>query len=176
MPEGLSDRRFAVLTLHRPADVDSPSKLAGILNSDLCHSCHALVTHTRRLVLLCGVRPDAAVPEPRGPLGVGGSTDHIRKFHTRSPPRIGGISIFIAYLVSFAILLLSPFQFGNIVRSHLDVVRNLFPAAPIVFFTGLLDELLGLKAWQKFAAQFAASAEINFLGTILLWQTFVGKS
>jgi UDP-N-acetylmuramyl pentapeptide phosphotransferase/UDP-N-acetylglucosamine-1-phosphate transferase len=92
----------------------------------------------------CVFRPDAAVPEPRG--------------HTRSTPRIGGISIFIAYLVSFAILLLSPFQFGNIVRSHLDVVRNLFPAATIVFFTGLLYDLLGLKAWQKFAAQFAASA------------------
>jgi UDP-GlcNAc:undecaprenyl-phosphate GlcNAc-1-phosphate transferase len=28
----------------------------------------------------------------------------------------------------------------------------------MVFFTGLLDDLLGLKAWQKFAGQFAASA------------------
>jgi UDP-GlcNAc:undecaprenyl-phosphate GlcNAc-1-phosphate transferase len=84
--------------------------------------------------------------------------DQIRKFHTRSIPRIGGISIFIAYLVSFAILLFSPLQSGNLVRGHLDVVRSLFPAATIVFFTGLLDDLLGLKAWQKFAGQLAASA------------------
>src|SRR5579864_9568786 len=76
--------------------------------------------------------------------------DQIRKFHTRSIPRIGGISIFIAYLVSLGILLLSPFQLGDMVRSHFDVVRNLFPAATIVFFIGLLDDLLGLKAWQKF--------------------------
>jgi UDP-N-acetylglucosamine 2-epimerase (non-hydrolysing) len=33
LPEGLSDRGFCVLTLHRPASVDSPSKLAGILDA-----------------------------------------------------------------------------------------------------------------------------------------------
>jgi UDP-N-acetylglucosamine 2-epimerase (non-hydrolysing) len=33
LPEGLSDRGFCVLTLHRPANVDSPSKLAGILDA-----------------------------------------------------------------------------------------------------------------------------------------------
>ena len=84
--------------------------------------------------------------------------DHIRKFHARPIPRIGGISIFIAYLFSFALLLLSPLLAGNMLRDNLDVVRNLIPAATIVFFAGLLDDLLGLKAWQKFAAQFAASA------------------
>lgn len=84
--------------------------------------------------------------------------DHIRKFHTRPIPRIGGISIFIACSVSLALLLLSPYQFGNIVHGHFDVVRKLFCAVTIVFFTGLLDDLLGLKAWQKFAGQIAASA------------------
>jgi len=84
--------------------------------------------------------------------------DEIRKFHLRAVPRVGGIAIFIAYLASFAIFLFSPFQVGNIIREHLDVVRKLFPAATIIFFTGLVDDLLGLKAWQKFAAQFAASA------------------
>jgi UDP-GlcNAc:undecaprenyl-phosphate GlcNAc-1-phosphate transferase len=84
--------------------------------------------------------------------------DDIRKFHSRAIPRVGGISIFIAYLASFAILLFSRFQFGNISRENLDVVRNLIPAATIIFFTGLLDDLFGLKAWQKFTGQFAAAA------------------
>ena len=84
--------------------------------------------------------------------------DHIRKLHTRPIPRVAGISIFIACSVSLALLLLSPYQFGSVVRGHFDVVRNLFSAATIVFITGLLDDLLGLKAWQKFAGQFAASA------------------
>jgi UDP-GlcNAc:undecaprenyl-phosphate GlcNAc-1-phosphate transferase len=84
--------------------------------------------------------------------------DHIRKFHTKPIPRIGGISIFIAYLISVALLLLSPILAGNMIRDHLDVIRKLIPAATIVFFAGLLDDLLGLKAWQKFVAQLAASA------------------
>ncbi len=90
--------------------------------------------------------------------------DHIRKFHTRAIPRTGGISIFIAYFGSFALLLFTPIQAGNMVRDHLDVVRNLFPAATIVFFTGLLDDLRGLKTWQKFAGQFAASAVAVWAG------------
>jgi UDP-GlcNAc:undecaprenyl-phosphate GlcNAc-1-phosphate transferase len=83
--------------------------------------------------------------------------DQIRKFHTRAIPRIGGISIFVAYLVSFGLLLLLPSPLGDLVRSHFDVVRNLLPAAAIVFFTGLLDDLLGLEAWQKFVGQLAGS-------------------
>src|SRR3984893_9265110 len=83
--------------------------------------------------------------------------DHIRKFHTRPIPRIGGISIVIAYLVFFALQLISPLRAGYIILDHLDVVRKLLPAATIIFFAGLLDDLLGLKTWQKFAAQFAAS-------------------
>ena len=83
--------------------------------------------------------------------------DRVRKFHTRPIPRIGGVSIFITYWVTLGLLLLSPFRDGYIIRSHIDVVRNLLSAATIIFFTGLLDDLLGLKVWQKFAAQFVAS-------------------
>ncbi len=90
--------------------------------------------------------------------------DQIRKFHVGCIPRVGGISIFIAYLVSLGILLLSPFQVGNLIRGHFDIVGKLFPAATIVFFTGLLDDLLGLKAWQKFAGQFVASAVAVWAG------------
>jgi UDP-GlcNAc:undecaprenyl-phosphate GlcNAc-1-phosphate transferase len=99
--------------------------------------------------------------------------DEIRKFHLRAVPRVGGIPIFIAYLASFAILLFAPFQVGNSIREHLDVVRKLFPAATIIFFTGLVDDLLGLKAWQKFAAQLAAAAVAISAGvqiTILDWR------
>jgi exopolysaccharide biosynthesis polyprenyl glycosylphosphotransferase len=51
-------------------------------------------------------------------------------------------------LVSFAIVLLSPFLFlfGNSVRRHFDVVRSPLPAITLV--AGLLDDLLRL-AWQN---------------------------
>ncbi|MGB9430603.1 MAG: MraY family glycosyltransferase [Candidatus Acidiferrum sp.] len=96
--------------------------------------------------------------------GVVDQPDRIRKFHTKGIPRIGGISIFIAYLVAFTIVLLSPLQFADMIRGHLGVVRNLFPATAIVFFTGLLDDLIGLKAWQKFAGQFVASVVAVWAG------------
>jgi len=89
--------------------------------------------------------------------------DNIRKFHPGSIPRVGGVAIFIAYVVSFAVFIPS-FQFGDMVRAHLGVVRNLFPAAAIVFFIGLLDDLLGLDAWQKFAGQLVAAAVAVWAG------------
>jgi UDP-GlcNAc:undecaprenyl-phosphate GlcNAc-1-phosphate transferase len=91
-------------------------------------------------------------------LGLVDYPDRIRKLHARPIPRVGGISIFVAYLVSMALLLVSPLRFGGIPRGHFDFVGTLLSAATIVFFTGLLDDLLGLKAWQKFAGQFVASA------------------
>ena len=90
--------------------------------------------------------------------------DQIRKLHTRPIPRIGGVSVVSAYFVSVALLLLSPLLAVNLIRDHLDVIRKLIPAATIVFFAGLLDDLLGLKAWQKFAAQFTASAVALWAG------------
>ena len=101
--------------------------------------------------------------------------DHIRKLHTKAIPRIGGIPIFIAYLVSFAILLLSTLPSGHMIRSHFVVVRSLFPAAMIVFLTGLLDDLLGLKPWQKFCAQFVAAAVAVWSGVQIMpsrWHQF----
>src|SRR5258708_24458838 len=73
--------------------------------------------------------------------------DEIRKFHAGPIPRVGGVPIFIAYRVAFGIFFYSPFHFSEMVRGHFDIVRKLLPAATIVFFTGLLDDLLGLKAW-----------------------------
>jgi UDP-GlcNAc:undecaprenyl-phosphate GlcNAc-1-phosphate transferase len=102
-------------------------------------------------------------------LGVLDHPDHNRKTHPRPIPRIGGVPIVIAYLVSFAILLLLSLQGGNIVRGHLGLVWRLFPAAALVFATGLLDDLFGLKPWQKLLGQLGAAvlafaAGVHFTG------------
>jgi UDP-GlcNAc:undecaprenyl-phosphate GlcNAc-1-phosphate transferase len=83
--------------------------------------------------------------------------DNIRKLHTRPIPRIGGIPIFIACLVSFAVLLLFHPGSGQIVRGPFGVIRSLLPAAIIIFLTGLIDDLFGAKPWQKLGAQFVAA-------------------
>jgi UDP-GlcNAc:undecaprenyl-phosphate GlcNAc-1-phosphate transferase len=96
--------------------------------------------------------------------GVLDPPDDVRKMHSRSIPRIGGIPIVIAYLGSFALLFLSPLHAGNLVHSHLDITWKLVPAAMLVFFTGLVDDLLNLTSWQKLLGQIAASSVAVWAG------------
>lgn len=84
--------------------------------------------------------------------------DQPRKVHVRPVPRIGGVAIMLAYVAAFAILWLLPLKGGALVEQALPFVVRLLPAALLVFLTGLLDDLIGLKPWQKLAGQLAASA------------------
>ncbi len=83
--------------------------------------------------------------------------DQGRKTHLRPVPRIGGIPIAVAYAGSFILLLLSPFNAGSLLSQHLPLVWRLLPAAGLIFATGLLDDLIGLKSWQKLVGQIAAA-------------------
>ena len=83
--------------------------------------------------------------------------DRLRKTHTRPVPRVGGIPIAIAYLGSFLLLLQSPFNAGSVLVQHLPLVWKLLPAAGLIFAVGLIDDLIGLKSWQKLFGQVAAA-------------------
>ena len=106
--------------------------------------------------------------------GVVDQPDQNRKLHTIPIPRVGGIPIFIACLIAFAVLL-SPLESSRMIRDHFDAVRKLLPAAVIIFLTGLLDDLLGLNAWQKLGGQFVAAAVAVWSGvqiTSIAWHQF----
>jgi UDP-GlcNAc:undecaprenyl-phosphate/decaprenyl-phosphate GlcNAc-1-phosphate transferase len=92
--------------------------------------------------------------------GVLDRPDRKRKIHSRPIPRIGGIPIVIAYIGAFALLLCSPLEGGNIVRDHLSLAWKLLPAAMLVFLTGLLDDFIGLKPWQKLLGQLGAAVTV----------------
>ncbi len=83
--------------------------------------------------------------------------DQLRKTHERAVPRMGGVPIAIAYVGSFLLLLLSPFDAGSILVQHMPLVWKLLPAAGLIFATGLLDDLIGLASWQKLLGQVAAA-------------------
>jgi UDP-GlcNAc:undecaprenyl-phosphate GlcNAc-1-phosphate transferase len=83
--------------------------------------------------------------------------DQLRKTHARPVPRMGGIPIAIAYAGSFLLLLLSPLNAGSLLGQHLPLVWKLLPAAGLMFATGLVDDLVGLKSWQKLIGQVAAA-------------------
>jgi UDP-GlcNAc:undecaprenyl-phosphate GlcNAc-1-phosphate transferase len=76
-----------------------------------------------------------------------GWVDHpnARKVHHTPIPRGGGIAIFLSYV---AALMFSP---------HDARMQALLPAIAIVFATGLLDDIAGLKPWMKIAGSLTAA-------------------
>src|SRR6266851_2328163 len=71
--------------------------------------------------------------------------DKARKFHTHPIPRVGGIAIVASYLGAYAILVFH-FNFSPRLQQELfPQVLNLMPAALVIFVTGLIDDLRGLR-------------------------------
>src|SRR5579859_613700 len=68
-----------------------------------------------------------------------------RKAHHHPIPRVGGVAIVLAYVLSFSILLLSRFTGGSIVSGALPFIWRMAPAAALIFLTGLVDDLVALK-------------------------------
>jgi UDP-GlcNAc:undecaprenyl-phosphate/decaprenyl-phosphate GlcNAc-1-phosphate transferase len=95
--------------------------------------------------------------------GIVDHPDQKRKLHSRPIPRVGGIAIFLSYLLPF-----SAIQLGLI---HVDFTTlhgprwgGVLAAATLVFLTGLLDDLIQLRPWQKLAGQFVAAGVAYWSG------------
>ncbi len=84
--------------------------------------------------------------------------DGQRKRHHGDIPRVGGIPILLSYGGAFLILLAFLGDRRDILSAHSNLLWQLLPAAGIVFLTGLIDDLVGLKPWQKLAGQFLGAA------------------
>jgi UDP-GlcNAc:undecaprenyl-phosphate/decaprenyl-phosphate GlcNAc-1-phosphate transferase len=89
--------------------------------------------------------------------GMVDAPDGVRKVHTNSIPRVGGIPILAAYLGGFAVLLAVRLSPGTVVLDVLPLAWRVWPAALLVFSVGLVDDLRGLRPWQKLAAQAVAA-------------------
>jgi len=94
--------------------------------------------------------------------------DESRKLHSAPVPRVGGIAIAIAYVAAFGLLLAFARPVDIMVSQNLDLAWRLLPAAAAAFCTGLIDDLLGLKPWQKLAGQFAAAGLAWWAGVRIL--------
>ncbi|MDQ2844182.1 MAG: undecaprenyl/decaprenyl-phosphate alpha-N-acetylglucosaminyl 1-phosphate transferase [Acidobacteriota bacterium] len=96
--------------------------------------------------------------------------DNDRKLHGRPIPRIGGVPIALSYVGALALMLIVAPAHATIAVQHRTLFLSLLPAAGLVFLTGLIDDLFGLKPWQKLIGQIlaavwavAAGAQIHFL-------------
>ncbi len=93
--------------------------------------------------------------------------DEARKFHNKPVPRLGGVPIVLAYAGTLLLVLfLIPPEDRLHIRHH-QLLWSLLPAAAIVFLTGLLDDLIGLKPWQKLIGQLTGAAVAVGLGSRL---------
>ncbi len=94
-------------------------------------------------------------------VGLVDSPDQDRKRHARAVPRVGGIPILLAYAGACLLLLVMPLQGGELVHGAIPLARKLIPAVLVVFAVGLIDDLIGLKPWQKLAGEsFAAGLAV----------------
>jgi UDP-GlcNAc:undecaprenyl-phosphate GlcNAc-1-phosphate transferase len=89
--------------------------------------------------------------------GILDQPDAGRKRHPAPIPRTGGVAIAITYVATFAVLLVSPFHVAKVLQSNLSFVWTLLPAAALIFATGLIDDILGLRPWQKLVGEAAAA-------------------
>ncbi len=106
-------------------------------------------------------------PLVRDYVGHWGFLDHpdgVRKKHAAPVPRVGGIAIVLSYIITFAIALALPFTYTNHLHRALPEIVPLALVGSVVFMTGVLDDLIGLAAWQKLAGIVGASVLAYFAG------------
>jgi UDP-GlcNAc:undecaprenyl-phosphate GlcNAc-1-phosphate transferase len=78
-----------------------------------------------------------------------------RKSHRIGIPRTGGVAILLAYVGAFGILLAIGLRGTLLV--DLELVMKVAPAVGVIFLVGLIDDIVGLKAWQKLIGQLIAA-------------------
>lgn len=83
--------------------------------------------------------------------------DNNRKTHLVAVPRVGGVPILLAYLGSFGVLLLLEQSHGMPAPWDFSAAIRLMPAVTAIFATGLADDIVSLKPWQKLAGQVLAA-------------------
>ncbi len=86
-----------------------------------------------------------------------------RDIHKKPTPRIGGVAIFIAFLiVSLAVIFIFKDRYfeGEIFKKSIGLVLG----ASIIALSMLLDDIKGLKAWQKIIFQLLAALVVIISG------------
>ena len=80
-----------------------------------------------------------------------------RKVHKKPMPRMGGVAIYLSFLLSYMI-------FGTVSVSMISILIGSF----IIVFTGMLDDIKPLDAKYKLIGQIVAALIVVFYGQILL--------
>lgn len=80
-----------------------------------------------------------------------------RKVHKKPMPRLGGLGIFLGFLLGYML-------FGE----HTPLMNSILIGSFIIIITGIIDDIKPLKASYKLIGQFIASLIVVFYGGLLL--------
>jgi len=97
-------------------------------------------------------------------LGLVDRPDHRRKLHKVAIPRTGGVAVIVSYASAYALLMLLPFKAAGVIHGNFSAIGKLLPAVAIVFCTGLADDWLDLKPWQKLLGELAGAVWVYAAG------------
>jgi UDP-GlcNAc:undecaprenyl-phosphate GlcNAc-1-phosphate transferase len=89
--------------------------------------------------------------------GIVDRPDGDRKLHAGAVPRAGGIPIAVSCAACWGLVALMTLPAGAMVGEGGAFVWAVLPAAAVVFATGLLDDVFGLRPTEKLAGQLAAA-------------------
>ena len=85
-------------------------------------------------------------------------TPNDRKQHVVPVPRLGGVAIFGAALISYSVLIVMGLSGVGIVKSSIPLGLKMFPSVVLIFAIGLADDIFSLRARYKLFVQVAAAA------------------
>ena len=80
-----------------------------------------------------------------------------RTIHTKIIARIGGVAIYVAFIISMAIFMKADVQ-----------IRGVLLGGTVMFIGGLIDDLVNLSPKKKFAFQIIAAMLLMFYGNVML--------
>jgi len=95
-----------------------------------------------------------------------------RKIHTTPVPRIGGVMIFISFMVTLFIYKKTHPDMYILNRTFSDVGFVLSSSA--AFLLGFIDDVMGIRALKKLALQIAIGFAVAFAGLIIKQVTVLG--
>lgn len=89
--------------------------------------------------------------------GLGVDHPSSRKIHKTPIPRLGGLAIMLSYAIALGALKLLSGDRGVAWPPDMRVSWLAIAAVGLMFATGLIDDIAGLKPWQKLSGQLAAA-------------------
>jgi len=100
-----------------------------------------------------------------------------RKIHTRRIPRLGGLAIYIAFLLTYAIMGKVVIQanytpYAAAVFS--EQMESILIASFLIVLMGIFDDISSIKPWKKFLIQVLAAVIVVFRGDFVVnYFTFI---